>query len=97
MAKPRTTKLVKAHHPAALFAGLLKHEPGTWPRRVSVADSPACQVLPVDVNHSPGRTDDGTWGGRLALSAVCGIADEECAPHRRRPPLHLGRGKGHCH
>jgi len=76
---------LKAHHPAALYAGLLEHDPGMWPRRVIVADARRHRVpiLPVDVNHSrPGhtveQTDDGTWGVRLALSAVRGITDEEC-------------------
>jgi len=57
-----------------------------WPRRVIVADAHRHRVpiLPVDVNHSrPGhtveQTDDGTWGVRLALSAVRGITEEECA------------------
>lgn len=36
---------LKAHHPAALYAGLLEHDPGMWPMRVIVADattSPYC-------------------------------------------------------
>ncbi|MFJ9406773.1 DNA polymerase III subunit alpha [Streptomyces sp. NPDC101393] len=75
---------LKAHHPAALYAGLLEHDPGMWPKRVIVADARRhnVHVLPVDVNHS--RADhtveavgDGTWGVRLALSAVKGISDDE--------------------
>ncbi|MFI1585773.1 DNA polymerase III subunit alpha [Embleya sp. NPDC020630] len=77
---------LKAHHPAALYAGLLEHDPGMWPRRVIVADARrhGVPILPVDVNrsrphHALERTGDGTWGVRLALSAVRGITDEECA------------------
>ncbi|WP_331738258.1 DNA polymerase III subunit alpha [Embleya sp. NBC_00896] len=77
---------LKAHHPAALYAGLLEHDPGMWPRRVIVADARRHHVaiLPVDVNrsesgHTVERIGDGTWGVRLALSAVRGITEEECA------------------
>ncbi|SEG80601.1 DNA polymerase III, alpha subunit [Actinacidiphila yanglinensis] len=45
---------LKAHHPAALYAGLLEHDPGMWPKRVIVADARRhdVPVLPVDVNRS---------------------------------------------
>jgi error-prone DNA polymerase len=48
---------LKAHHPAALYAGLLEHDPGMWPKRVIVADARRhdVPVLPVDVNHSRPR------------------------------------------
>ncbi|MEZ0096185.1 DNA-directed DNA polymerase III PolC, partial [Streptacidiphilus sp. EB129] len=74
---------LKRHHPAALYAGLLEHDPGMWPRRVIVADARRHNVaiLPVDVNasrpqYSVERTDAG-WGVRLALSAVKGACDDE--------------------
>ncbi|MGA4544173.1 DNA polymerase III subunit alpha [Uniformispora flossi] len=76
---------LKAHHPAALYAGLLEHDPGMWPKRVIVADARRhhVQVLPVDVNrsaptHTIEQADDGTWAVRLALSAVRGITEEQC-------------------
>ncbi|MCN9243936.1 DNA polymerase III subunit alpha [Streptomyces sp. RY43-2] len=77
---------LKAHYPAFLLAGLLEHDPGMWPKRVLVADARrrGVPVLPVDINrsgarHSVERTDEGRWGVRLALSAVRGISDAECA------------------
>ncbi|WP_371658941.1 DNA polymerase III subunit alpha [Streptomyces sp. NBC_00280] len=77
---------LKAHYPAFLLAGLLEHDPGMWPKRVLVADARrgGVQVLPVDINHSQvkhtvEKTDGDQWGVRLALSAVRGISEEECA------------------
>ncbi|MDR3081296.1 MAG: DNA polymerase III subunit alpha [Streptomyces sp.] len=77
---------LKAHYPAFLLAGLLEHDPGMWPRRVLVADARrrGVPVLPVDINrsgvrHTVEKTDSGQWGVRLALSAVRGISEGECA------------------
>ncbi|MEU0946895.1 DNA polymerase III subunit alpha [Streptomyces canus] len=74
---------LKAHFPAYLYAGLLEHDPGMWPRRVIVADARrhGVPVLPVDVDHSRGqhtveRTEQG-WGVRLAFSTVKGITEPE--------------------
>ncbi|MGW7003665.1 DNA polymerase III subunit alpha [Streptomyces sp. NPDC054933] len=74
---------LKAHHPAAFYAGLLEHDPGMWPMRVIVSDARrfGVPVLPVDVNasraaHSVEKTNQG-WGVRLALSTVRGINDAE--------------------
>jgi len=76
---------LKAHHPAALYAGLLEHDPGMWPRRGIVADTRrhGVPVLNVDVNHSRPQhsveqTDQG-WGVRLAFSTVKGISEHEVA------------------
>ncbi|WP_326771242.1 DNA polymerase III subunit alpha [Streptomyces sp. NBC_01445] len=76
---------LKAHHPAALYAGLLEHDPGMWPMRVIVADARrhGVPILPVDVSrsqvaHRVEATDRG-WGVRLALSTVKGISDAESA------------------
>ncbi|UXY25114.1 DNA polymerase III subunit alpha (plasmid) [Streptomyces cynarae] len=76
---------LKAHFPAYLYAGLLEHDPGMWPRRVIVADARrhGVGVLPVDVNHSSGqhsveKTGQG-WGVRLAFSTVKGISEAETA------------------
>ncbi|MER5766950.1 DNA polymerase III subunit alpha [Streptomyces sp. NPDC001985] len=75
---------LKAHHPAALYAGLLEHDPGMWPKRVIVADARrhGIAVLSVDINrsrpaHTIERAPDGTWGVRLALSGVRGISADE--------------------
>ncbi|MET9103763.1 DNA polymerase III subunit alpha [Streptomyces antibioticus] len=74
---------LKAHHPAALYAGLLEHDPGMWPLRVIVADARRhnVPVLPVDINHSkPAYTVEETpdsWGVRISLSSVHGISEEE--------------------
>ncbi|MFJ9819758.1 DNA polymerase III subunit alpha [Streptomyces sp. NPDC101151] len=78
---------LKAHYPAFLLAGLLEHDPGMWPKRVLVSDARrrGVPVLPVDVNrsgvkHTVERAEEGEqWGVRLALSAVHGIGEEECA------------------
>jgi error-prone DNA polymerase len=75
---------LKAHRPAAFYAGLLTHDPGMYPKRSILADARrrGIPVLPVDVNHSkvdykveeaPGRI----WGLRLALADVQGIHDSE--------------------
>ncbi|WP_406434113.1 DNA polymerase III subunit alpha [Streptomyces sp. NBC_00631] len=77
---------LKAHYPAFLLAGLLEHDPGMWPKRVLVSDARrrGVPVLPVDINHSGvkhtvEKTDGDRWGVRLALSAVRGISEGECA------------------
>ncbi|WP_026179396.1 DNA polymerase III subunit alpha [Streptomyces hokutonensis] len=76
---------LKAHHPAALYAGLLEHDPGMWPRRVIVADARrhGVPVLNVDANHSrPQHSVEQTpegWGVRLAFSTVKGISEQEVA------------------
>ncbi|GGN40924.1 DNA-directed DNA polymerase [Streptomyces fuscichromogenes] len=75
--------VLKARYPAFLYAGLLEHDPGMWPRRVIVADARrhGVPILPVDVNHSHTQhrveqTGQG-WGVRLALSTVKGITAAE--------------------
>lgn len=76
---------LKAHHPAALYAGLLEHDPGMWPLRVIVADARRhnVPVLPVDINASkPTYTVEETpegWGVRISLSTVHGISEDEVA------------------
>lgn len=76
---------MKARFPAFLYAGLLEHDPGMWPRRVLVADARphGVPILPVDINHSRAahvveQTDQG-WGVRLAASTVKGISEAEVA------------------
>ncbi|WP_406001739.1 DNA polymerase III subunit alpha [Streptomyces sp. NBC_00829] len=79
---------LKAHHPAAFYAGLLTHDPGMYPKRLLLADARrrGVPVLPLDVNRSAashrielvsGSPD--RWGLRLALSDVHGISEAEVA------------------
>ncbi|MET9607069.1 DNA polymerase III subunit alpha [Streptomyces sp. NPDC006512] len=77
---------LKAHHPAALYAGLLEHDPGMWPARVIVSDARRhdVPVLQVDVNRSAAdyrieETGAGVWGVRLSLSSVKGISEDQVA------------------
>ncbi|MBZ6257583.1 DNA polymerase III subunit alpha [Streptomyces olivaceus] len=81
---------LKAHHPAAFYAGLLTHDPGMYPKRLLLADARrrGVPILPLDVNASgvahrvelvsETRRSKGTvWGLRLALSDVHGISEAE--------------------
>ncbi|MEU6094564.1 DNA polymerase III subunit alpha [Streptomyces sp. NPDC047079] len=80
---------LKAHHPAAFYAGLLTHDPGMYPKRLLLADARrrGVPILPLDVNKS-GATHrielvseaEGSaerWGLRLALRDVHGISEAE--------------------
>ena len=76
---------VKAHHPAAFFAGVLTHDPGMYPKRLILDDARnhGVEILPLDVNRSMPHyqvepTDSG-HGIRIALSEIKGIAEEEVA------------------
>ncbi|MGW2085839.1 DNA polymerase III subunit alpha [Streptomyces sp. NPDC001880] len=78
---------LKAHHPAAFYAGLLTHDPGMYPKRLLLADARrrGVPVLGLDVNRSSathrielvsdGEGGEGIWGVRLALSDVHGIGE----------------------
>ncbi|USQ87455.1 DNA polymerase III subunit alpha [Streptomyces phaeoluteigriseus] len=79
---------LKAHHPAAFYAGLLTHDPGMYPKRLLLADARrrGVPVLPLDVNRSGVAhrielvSESGApalWGLRLALSDVHGISGAE--------------------
>ncbi|MFE9683415.1 DNA polymerase III subunit alpha [Streptomyces sp. NPDC006285] len=85
---------LKAHHPAAFYAGLLTHDPGMYPKRLLLADARrrGVPILPLDVNRSAVAhrielvsESDGSgaskesWGVRLALSDVHGISEAEAA------------------
>ncbi|MDJ0346863.1 DNA polymerase III subunit alpha, partial [Streptomyces sp. PH10-H1] len=76
---------LKAHFAAALYAGLLEHDPGMWPKRVILADARrhGVPILPLDVNasHSAYRIEleSDKWGLRLALSEVRGMSAAEAA------------------
>jgi error-prone DNA polymerase len=85
---------LKAHHPAAFYAGLLTHDPGMYPKRLLLADARrrGVPILALDVNRSAvahrielvsesegsGGSKD-AWGLRLALSDVHGISEAEAA------------------
>ncbi|GAA3369506.1 DNA polymerase III subunit alpha [Streptomyces sannanensis] len=86
---------LKAHHPAAFYAGLLTHDPGMYPKRLLLADARrrGVPVLPLDVNRSSvayrielvsgeksvNMKKGGEWGVRLALADVHGISEAESA------------------
>ncbi|MEU4211262.1 DNA polymerase III subunit alpha [Streptomyces sp. NPDC026206] len=77
---------LKAHHPAAFYAGLLTHDPGMYPKRLLLADARrrGVPILPLDVNRSGAAYgielvsgERGLFGIRLALSEVQGISGAE--------------------
>ncbi|GHG66998.1 DNA polymerase III subunit alpha [Streptomyces griseocarneus] len=77
---------LKAHHPAAFYAGLLTHDPGMYPKRLLLADARrrGVPILPLDVNRSGAAYsielvsgNRGLFGIRLALSEVQGISGAE--------------------
>ncbi|MEU6219777.1 DNA polymerase III subunit alpha [Streptomyces sp. NPDC047022] len=80
---------LKAHHPAAFYAGLLTHDPGMYPKRLLLADARrrGVPILPLDVNASDAAyrielVSDGEGGRsvhgiRLALSDVRGMSESE--------------------
>ncbi|GAA3142337.1 DNA polymerase III subunit alpha [Streptomyces rectiviolaceus] len=86
---------LKAHHPAAFYAGLLTHDPGMYPKRLLLADARrrGVPILPLDVNRSAvahrielvsdnsGRSSKTreVWGLRLGLCDVHGISEAEAA------------------
>ncbi|MCF3100648.1 DNA polymerase III subunit alpha [Streptomyces roseoverticillatus] len=82
---------LKAHHPAAFYAGLLTHDPGMYPKRLLLADARrrGVPILPLDVNRSGTAYSielvsdhgggGGVWGLRMALSDVQGIGEAEAA------------------
>ncbi|MET9969752.1 DNA polymerase III subunit alpha, partial [Streptomyces sp. NPDC006356] len=82
---------LKAHHPAAFYAGLLTHDPGMYPKRLLLADARrrGVPILPLDVNVSgvahrielvsESEESGKVWGLRLALSDVYGISEAEAA------------------
>ncbi|MFD8640399.1 DNA polymerase III subunit alpha [Streptomyces zaomyceticus] len=82
---------LKAHHPAAFYAGLLTHDPGMYPKRLLLADARrrGVPVLPLDVNRSAvahrielvseSVESAARWGLRLGLTDVHGISEAESA------------------
>ena len=77
---------LKAHHPAAFYAGILTHDPGMYPKRLILDDARnrGIAILGLDVNRSDAvyRVEDGPQGGpgiRVPLTDVKGISEEEVA------------------
>lgn len=80
---------LKAHYPAAFYAGLFSHDPGMYPKRLLLADARrwGVPILPLDVNASDSTyrielvSDE--WSGRpvygirLALCDVHGMSEGE--------------------
>ncbi|MGW7489241.1 DNA polymerase III subunit alpha [Streptomyces sp. NPDC054786] len=95
---------LKAHHPAAFYAGLLTHDPGMYPKRLLLADARrrGVPVLPLDVNRSAvahrielvsgsgaGEPRSGAvWGLRLALCDVHGMSEAEARRIAAGQPYH---------
>ena len=76
----------KAHHPAAFLAGVLTHDPGMYPKRLILDDARGfgVAILGLDINlsgreYTIERVDSGeaSYGIRLALAEVKGIAEDE--------------------
>jgi error-prone DNA polymerase len=76
---------LKAHYPAAFYAGVLTHDPGMYPKRLILDDARhrGIEVLALDINRSGAQYQverdeaTGRYGIRLALSEVKGIGDAE--------------------
>ncbi|MDI5971651.1 DNA polymerase III subunit alpha [Streptomyces sp. SL13] len=71
---------LKAHRPAAFYAGLLTHDPGMYPKRLLLADARrrGVPVLPLDVNAS---------GADYQIELVC---DEPRPGDESRPGVEPG-------
>lgn len=70
---------LRCYHPAAFFAGLLRHQPmGFYPKHVVVADAQrhGVQFLPVDLRHSAVQTTLEGEAIRLGLDYVSGFGPE---------------------
>lgn len=71
---------LKAHYPAAFFAGILTHDPGMYPKRLLVNDAKnfKVKILPLDINTSDRVYRAETANSlRIALSEVKGISEDE--------------------
>lgn len=71
---------LKAHYPAAFFAGVLTHDPGMYPKRLIVNDAKnfKIKILPLDINISDQTyRAEGEKAIRVSLAEVKGINQEE--------------------
>ena len=71
---------LKAHHPAAFFAGVLTHDPGMYPKRLILDDARnfAVPIFPPDVQisdhmHRLEAAADSSLGIRLSLAEIEGV------------------------
>ena len=77
---------LKAHHPAAFFAGVLTHDPGMYPKRLILDDARnfGVPILGLDINRSRAGyavepDEQGVPGVRIPLSQVKGMDDGSVA------------------
>lgn len=74
---------LKAHYPAAFYAGVLTHDPGMYPKRLIIEDARqmGVPVLGLDINHSKSEFTveevDGVLGVRIGLLQLKGISESE--------------------
>ena len=76
---------LKAHHPAAFYAGVLTHDPGMYPRRLILDDARqfGVPILPLEANRSGAcylvepESATGDLGIRIPFSQVKGISADE--------------------
>jgi error-prone DNA polymerase len=70
---------VKAHYPAAFYAGVLTHDPGMYPKRLILDDARnfGVTVLPLEINSSKANWQVEKGALRVALSEVKGISADE--------------------
>jgi error-prone DNA polymerase len=71
---------LKAHYPAAFFAGVLTHDPGMYPKRLLINDAKnfKINVLPLDINLSDKvYRAESADSLRISLSEVRGISEPE--------------------
>ncbi|MFD6496830.1 DNA polymerase III subunit alpha [Streptomyces sp. NPDC059944] len=84
---------LKAHHPAAFYAGLLTHDPGMYPKRLLLADARrrGVPILPLDVNRS-------AVAHRIELVSESGEPDSglgpDSGPGAGRDPVGSGSDSG---
>lgn len=74
---------LKAHHPAAFYAGVLTHDPGMYPKRLILEDARqmGVPVLGLDINRSQAEfvvePVEDVLGIRIGLSQLKGISENE--------------------
>ncbi|MEU7260101.1 DNA polymerase III subunit alpha [Streptomyces rimosus] len=89
---------LKAHHPAAFYAGLLTHDPGMYPKRLLLADARrrGVPVLPLDVNRSAvaHRIELVSGSGRGGAASGGGTAASGAEPGVGAGPAGAGAGPG---
>src|SRR5699024_8229457 len=91
---------LKTHHPAAILAAVLEHDPGMYPQRLMVAEARrmGIEILPVDVNKSTTEmhlewvpetqeAPEGRWGIRLSFNTVLGLTQNEMRRLERSQPF----------